>query len=258
MNQFAYDASPYQIPDYKSDAHRAAWSYLAGPGSWWTGTQRLAIAQASRDSMDCPFCAERKQALSPLAIEGNHNGDPSLTASSLSVSSLPIKVLNAVHRITTDPARLTESWIQGLIDETFHHGHYVETVSIISTLISIDAFHRALGLALEPLPAAQPGQPDRYWPEGAAVDVAWVPMIYPANLSDKESDIYFGAPQMGHVIRAMSLVPDAVRQLNALSAAHYLPTPQVGDMNATGYLTLSRPQTELIAARTSVLNDCFY
>ena len=83
-------------------------------------------------------------------------------------------------------------------------------------------------------------------------------MIWPANLSDREQDIYFGAPRIGHVIRALSLVPDAVRWLNRLSEAHYLPTPQVGDMAATGHLRLSRPQTELVAARTSLLNDCFY
>jgi hypothetical protein len=248
MSQFTYDTSPYQIPDYKSDAHRSAWAYLAGPGSWWTGAQRLAIAQASRDAKDCLFCAKRKQALSPLAVTGDHQGD----------AALPARVLDAVHRISTDPARLKRSWIDGLIDESFNHGHDVEMVSVIVTLISIDTFHHALGLELEPLPAAQPGEPDHYWPAGASVDVAWLPMIYPADLSEKEADIYFGAPQMGHVIRAMSLVPDAVRQLNALSAAHYLPTPQVMDMNASGSLSLSRPQTELVAARTSILNDCFY
>lgn len=252
MSEFAYDSSPYSIPDYKSTAHQSAWRYLAAAGSWWTGSERLAIAGASRDAHHCGHCADRKQALSPLAITGDHEGVQAQQA------GLPPRVVDAVHRITTDPARLTQSWVDDLIDDNFSYGHYVEMVSVIVTLISIDSFHRALDLEPEPLPEPLSGAPDRYWPAGAALDVAWVPMLYPENLSADEADIFSGAPQTGHVIRAMSLVPEAVRQLNALSAAHYLPTPEVMNMSSTGALSLSRPQIELVAARTSKLNDCFY
>ena len=245
---FDYEQAGFEIPLYKADAHRGAWNYLAAAGSWWAGPERIAIAEASRAAVGCPVCAERKAALSPLAVAGKHAGS----------GPLPAKVVDAVHRITTDSARLTESWVQSLIDDDFGYGHYVELVSIVVNLASIDTLHRALGLPLEPLPEPKTGAPDGYRPAGASMDVAWVPMIYPENLGEREADIYFGAPQMGHVIRAMSLVPDAVRWLNNLSEAHYLPTPQVGDMAATGHLSLSRMQTELVAARTSILNDCFY
>lgn len=246
--EFDYSHSLYPIPEYKAAAHRGAWAYMAAPGSWWTGRERVAIAEASRAAFECPLCTERKAALSPNAVTGIHPGS----------SILSDKVVDAVHRITTDSARLTGSWVENLIDETFTYGHYVEMVSLIVNLISIDTLHKALDLPLEPLPEPRPGDPDRYLPPGAALDVAWVPMIFPQNLGAREADIYFGAPEMGHVIRAMSLVPDAVRWLNNLSEAHYLPTPQVGDMSAAGHLSLSRMQTELVAARTSILNDCFY
>lgn len=246
--RFDYSTTAFAVPEYKAKAHRGAWEYMSRPGSWWTAEQRVAIAEASRAAQDCPLCRERKTALSPNAVSGTHEG----------ASALPQKVVDAVHRITTDSARLTSAWVDSLLDEEFSHGHYVEMVSLIVNLISVDTLHIALGLPLEALPAPQPGAPDAYLPPGAALDVAWVPMIYPENLSEREADIYFGAPQMGHVIRAMSLVPDAVRWLNSLSEAHYLPTPEVGDMAATGRLSLSRMQTELVAARTSILNDCFY
>ena len=170
----------------------------------------------------------------------------------------PAEVIEAVHRITNDPARLTGSWVGGLIGEGFSYGHYVELVSVIATVTSIDWFPKVLGLPLEPLPEPCAGDPDGYRPSGARADVAWVPMIYPENLTDRESDIYFGAPKMGNVIRALSLVPEAVRQLHALSAVQYLPTPKVFDPASSGSLSLSRPQIELVAARTSALNDCFY
>lgn len=246
---FDYSSSPYPIPDYKAEAHRGAWQYMARPGSWWAGSERVAIAAASRAAHDCALCRERKAALSPNAVSGTHDG-PS--------DGLGDKVVDAIHRITTDPARLTGSWVESLIDEGFSYGHYVEMVSLIVNLISIDTLHEALGLPLEALPEPEPGEPDGYMPPGAAIDVAWVPMIYPQNLTEREADIYFGAAQMGHVIRAMSLVPDAVRWLNNLGEAHYLPTPQVGDFSKEGHLTLTRMQTELVAARTSYYNDCFY
>jgi hypothetical protein len=61
-----------------------------------------------------------------------------------------------------------------------------------------------------------------------------------------------------NVVRAMSLVPDAVRQLRELSAAQYLPLQQVTDVRAEPGRALSRAQIELVAGRVSALNECFY
>jgi len=55
------------------------------------------------------------------------------------------------------------------------------------------------------------------------------------------------------VFRAMSLVPDAVRNLRRLSAYY---VQSVGDTSLR--TSLDRPQIELIAARVSALNECFY
>jgi hypothetical protein len=112
-------------------AYREAWAYLARPGSWWTADERLSIAAASRDAVNCELCAQRKSALSPFAINGEHDGE----------GNLPADVLDAVHRVRTDPARLTGSWVTGLMGERFTPGHYVEMVSVIVSLVSIDSFH---------------------------------------------------------------------------------------------------------------------
>ena len=79
-----------------------------------------------------------------------------------------------------------------------------------------------------------------------------------ASVSAKEADIFAGAPVAANVIRAMSLVPDAVRQLSAQMSAQYVNNPDLSDLTYTGDLTLTRPQIELVAARTSAINDCFY
>ena len=248
MTAFDYQNCPYPVSDDKQLAHREAWQKIAGPGNWWSGAQRVAIVQAARDATACQLCKARKGALSPFDIAGQHGGHV----------DLPDVATDAAHRITTDPSRLTGAWIASIVDEVFTYGHYVELLGVVVAALSIDTVHRALGLPQAPLPAPVPGKPDGYLPPGAAVDVAWVPMLTPQTLTEREQDIFLGAPATANVIRALSLVPDAVRLLHSLAAAHYVPTNLVRDFSSTGGLNLSRPQIELIASRTSALNDCFY
>ena len=132
---FSYQQAPYQIPAAKSEAYCEAWRYIAGPGSWWTGAERLAIARAAREAANCPLCLERAAALSPFAITGEHaTADEQVLISA--------EVLDAVHRICTDSARLTSRWVNDLISDTFSYGHYVEMLSVIVTVVSIDSFHQ--------------------------------------------------------------------------------------------------------------------
>ena len=129
---------------------------------------------------------------------------------------------------------------------------YVEIVSVVSTVLGIDSFCDALGLAWLPLPEAQPGEPSKYRPAEARPDVGWVPMIPSGENGSNEADI-FAATFVPNVFRAMSLVPDAVRNLRRLSAYY---VQSVGDTSLR--TSLDRPQIELIAARVSALNECFY
>ena len=128
-------------------------------------------------------------------------------------------------------------------------------MGVVVGLQSIDNFDRALGLALEPLPTPLPGDPSRYRPASAVQEEAYVPMIPANGNSGDEADLW--SSMTGNVIRAMSLVPDAVRSLKELSAAHYLKLEDVPDptVRMPGLL---RPQVELIAGRVSALNECFY
>ncbi len=248
MAAFDYQNCSYPVSKGKQLAHREAWQKIAKPGNWWTGAQRVAVVQAVRDATACQLCKARKGALSPFSIDGQHSGRV----------ELPDVATDAAHRITTDPSRLTGAWIGSIVNASFTYGHYVELLGVVVAAISIDTVHRALGLPLAPLPAPAPGEPDGYLPPGAAIDVAWVPMLTPQTLTEREQDIFLSAPATANVIRALSLVPDAVRQLHSLAAVHYVPTNLVRDFSSSGSLSLSRPQIELIASRTSALNDCFY
>lgn len=228
-------------------AHRRAWDRLAEPGTWWNGGERVAIAAEARAAAYCSFCRRRREALSPFSLRGDHD--------EVSGEILPAAAIDAIHRIVTDASRLTSGWLDGLADQGVPMTHYVELLSVVVSVRSIDGFHRAMGFAPEPLPQSRPGEPSRKRPEAARKNEAWVPMLPTARPSGDEADLWSGPT--GNVIRAMSLVPDAVRWLKELSAAQYLDVDAMTDFTrARG--PLSRAQTEFIAGRVSAINECFY
>ncbi len=248
---FDYRNSPWPIRADLSEAFVYTWNKLAAPGTWLTGAQRVAIADAVRSAGACDLCGLRKAALSPFADQGQHQGQTQSTA-------LDARAYDLVHRLSTDASRLSESWLQQQLDERFGVDHYVELLSVVVAVVSIDAFHTALGLALEPLPAPQTGEPTRKRPQGVRSGTGWVPMLSSADATAEDADIYAGMRRDANVIKAMSLVPDGVRLLRKQSAAMYLEIDDIGNPASNGERTLSRPQIELVASRVSALNDCFY
>ena len=245
---FDYSNSGYEIRPDIALAHRRVWEQFADAGSWWRGADRVAIAQEVRNARFCQLCVERKAALSPFSIEGKHN----------TTTNLPQIAVDAVHRLCTDPSRLTRNWLETCEQKGLSKGQYVELLGIVVGMVSIDAFHRALGIDLEPLPHPQPGEPSKYLPAGIEEGSAWVPVIPAANAKGNEADLYGGSKQAGNVITAMSLVPDSVRILKTLGSAHYIDMKDVPNPYANGGRSLSRPQIELVAGRVSALSDCFY
>lgn len=228
-------------------AHRRAWDRIAEPGTWWNGRERVAIAAEARAADYCSLCRKRREALSPFGERGDHD--------EVSGEILPAAAIDAIHRIVTDATRLTSSWVDGLASQDVPVTHYVELLSVVVSVRSIDGFHHAMGLAPEPLPQSRPGEPSRKRPAAAVTSEAWVPMLPTGRPSGDEADLW--SAQTGNVIRAMSLVPDAVRWLKELGGAQYLDVKAMTDFTrARG--PLSRAQTELIAGRVSAMNECFY
>ncbi len=248
MTDFNYSNTAYEIRSDIPEAHRQVWQTIANPGNWWRGEDRVAIAAETRHARNCQLCARRKAALSPFSVDGEH----------ASITNLPAVVIDAVHRLATDAPRLTSSWLKGSYNEGMTDGKYIELLGIVVAVISIDGFHRAMGLSPEPLPEPVSGEPSGYRPAGATDMGAWVPMVPPHAVSEEEADLYGGRKQTANVIAAMSLVPDSVRMLKILSGAHYMTDQEVANPAASGNRAITRPQIELVAGRVSALNDCFY
>lgn len=228
------------------DAHRRAWRHLARPGSFLSGAQRVAVAAEVRRAWDCALCRERREALSPESVHGEHE-----TATDLSDAAIEM-----IHRVTTDPGRLSRRWFDSLRAGGLGDGEYVEILGVLVSTISIDQFCRGLGVPLHALPEPEPGSPSGRRPAGLVDDGAWVPMVDPRRTGAEERDLY-PLGRTGNVMRALSLVPDEVRNLMQLSQAHYLRQEQMMDLTR-GRGALDRAQVELVAARVSALRECFY
>ena len=247
MTEISYAATSVPVRDDFPATHTRAWQRLAKPGYWWTGAERVAIAAEVRNAWQCTLCKERKAALSPYTIGVDHDR----------VSTLPEAALDVIHRVTTDSGRLKKAWYDEIIASgQISDGQYVEIIDVLIATVSIDSFCHGIGAALHPLPEPQPGEPSGYRPAAARVEEAWVPMIPNGQASEAEADLFGEAGQAPNVIRALSLIPDAVRQLADLSNAHYLPREIIMDFSRGR--TLSRAQIELIAGRVSALRECFY
>ncbi len=227
-------------------SHQRFWDRLSRPGTWWSSGERIAIASEARHAEHCTLCATRRTALSPHAVAGKHDR----------LTELPEAALEAIHAIVSYSSRLTRSWYQSVLARGLSDGQYVEIVGTVAALFSIDRFCRGLGLPLHPLPAPGEGEPTYYRPLSAGPDEAWVPLVPRENAGTPEADLW-PSGSLGNIIRAMSLVPDEVRTLRDLLPVHYVAYEVVREPNAgTGALT--RPQMELVAAKVSVMNECFF
>lgn len=247
MTAFSYADAPVPIRPDIPEAHRRFWTRLAAPGAWWTGAERVAIAAETRNAVSCVLCQARKQALSPFAVEGEHDQD----------GGLPDIAIDAVHRVITDQNRISGSWVEDNAANGLSKPAYVELVGIAVAVFSIDEFHRALGLDLEALPEPCPGAISRYRPAHLVEDLGFVPTVPPEGAVGNEDDLW-PSGRTANVIRALTLVPDALRDWRDLGTAQYLSFEAMGHFGRFDDRALDRTQIELIAARVSAINQCFY
>ena len=224
MTIFDYTLHGHEVPEAIVQAHRAAWARIAGPGSWWTGTQRVEVARLAREAR----------------LQRN---DPPWLREDIPASSecLPERVADMVRRIAADVHSIDQAWAMACIEE-LGDAAYVEICAVTVCLTAIDAFAEALGVPLEELPQALPGEPDRSRPAGTSEVGAFVPLMEP-----------FAGP---NVARALSLAPADNAAFFGLVGSMYAMV-DFQELVWSGR-PLSRPQVELVAARVSAINECFY
>ncbi len=246
MATLSYDDAPVSVRQDLIDSHRRTWRRIAEPGTWLDGATRVAIAAESRNAFDCALCRQRKDALSPNAVQGEHD----------TLGDLPAALVDVIHRVMTDPSRLSHGWFRGVIDAGMPETEYVEAVGVACTTLAVDGVARGLGLPLRDLPEPLPGEPSRQRPVGAKPGPAWVPWVMPDDVTEAEKGLYdHGAT---NVCKAMSLVPQAAIGFFDVVTAQYLPgITAIRDFGGQ-YRAIDRKQIELLSARISAINQCAY
>jgi len=222
------------LAEHLKQAHAQTWQTIAGAGDFFTGAERVAMVRSAREALTCEFCEERKQALSPAAVEGYHDHSGTLD---------PV-VVDMIHRLRTDPGRLTRAWFDE-ITRTISKQEYVEIVSVVTSSVIIDTMHNAVGLGLPTLPSPVSGRPRRQFNQDAVDAGAWVPILAAdATMADT------GLPRVPNIARSLGLVPSALELFFTTFRPHYA----LKDID----LSISQGQAEFVAARVSAINECFY
>lgn len=217
-------------------AHQAAVTGWSQPGTWWTAEERVAIVSEVRRARDTP---NTPPAWVPVSHVAGLYDDGHL---------LPATAVDAIWRLTNHPGTLTQAWCddiaEGLAQGDSDSGayRYTELVALVAQANCIDRFAEGLSLGRPLLSEPVSGEPSRTIPGDVIIRDHWVPTDATENAA---------------VTKALSCVPAENRMSFVLCDAQYLPVETMFELMADRN-SLTRMQVELVAARTSKLNDCFY
>ena len=228
MAEFGADTFPRPVDPAILSAFEAVWEGLAVAGTWWTATERVAIVAATRRSLRLPL--------------GETAPDIAVLSDLVGPDGLSPLTREVVRRLAVDAGRITREWATAAIGR-MGHGHYVETVALVVQTVPIDLLCDLLGRPRQALPVPGKGEPSRVVPDGLGQEGAFVPWAV---------DGWSGP----NVARALSFVPQDNSRCMAVVTSMY--SGRHFEEMVWRHRALSRPQVELVAARTSAVNECFY
>jgi hypothetical protein len=154
---------------------------------------------------------------------------------------LPAAAVEVIHRAVNSSDRLTRPWAEVQIGD-LGDAPYAEVVGVTAIIEALDVYARSIGDPPHDLLPPVDGTPPAERPDGVGDVGAWIAMT--------ESKV------LANVSRALSLVPRTNATWRTLVAASYSRGPEM--LELTWQRALTRPQTELIAAQVSKLQECFY
>jgi hypothetical protein len=147
--------------------------------------------------------------------------------------------VEATATVAAAPTKLSANVIERFISEGLSTEKYTEIVGVVARVVAVDTAVRGSGAPLEQLPAPEDGAPSRTIVAAAKKRSAWIPMVGGSN-----------------PVTALSAVAAESEAQRDLHAALYLSYEQMGDLSIVKQL--NRAQLELVAARTSFINECVF
>ena len=217
------------VPEAMIESFNACWERIAEPGEWWTGKERIAIVEEVRKARDnAP--SKNVQSLSDLSIGASPVISPLVT--------------EIVWKVTNNAHEIEEKWAKEAI-ALIGEGKYSELVSLVVNIVPVDIFCLLLGRPVVSLPVPKNGKPTKSVPEGLSDGGAFLPW---------HTENWVGP----NVARALSFVPKDNALRMKLVESMYAGADKFISMIWDDNEPLSRSQVEIIAARTSSINECFY
>lgn len=237
-----YDDSEFPVEDAVAALHADELASLARTGTWFTGAERTAIA------------AEARRARVAEGIQESIGDEARADAADLTESARELTRTLALGGIDIDRAFVERITSNGVSEE-----QYVEITGVVARAAHLDVFARGIGVPARALPTdVDVGEPPRVRPP-EAVDEGFHVASVPEGEAGGETgkSIYHGMPT-ANILRSLSLVPDEAKRLNRVMDREYLNIKRIMDWTDTPFEALARPQVELVAAKVSALNQCFY
>jgi hypothetical protein len=228
------------IPAFVEALHADELLSFARPGTWGTAEQRTAIA------------AEARKTRVAVGVQESL-GDEALA--DVPEPARRVARAAALGGIEIDRMFCEQAQADGLTDCA-----YVEVIGVVARLAHLDVFARGIGV-----PARQLRQPEEdrtpsmLRPAIAKHEGFFVDSVPSApEGGELARDIYGSSVPASNILRSLSLVPDEARRLTRVVDEEYFTHETMMDMSYSSLEGLSRPQLELVAARVSALNQCFY
>jgi hypothetical protein len=237
-----YSDAEHPIAAETQALHESELLSFARPGTWGTAKQRTAIAAHAR-SARCEAGVQESV------------GDEALADS----DSLPDAAIRLARSVALGGVGIDQDYCDQTQIEGVTEGAYVEIVGLVARLAHLDVFARGIGLPSRKLADPVDDQaPSQQRPATATKEGFFTASVPNPPEGGDVARSLFGDHPVPNILRSLSLVPsEAERLINVLNE-EYFSMDTMMDLSYSSHDALTRPQLELVAARVSALNQCFY
>ena len=236
-----YSDSSFAIRADLAAVHSTTMESFSAPGTWFEAKERREIVALSRRAR-----AERGFQIQDYTDE-------------VQDIDLPSGTLKLIEMVSCEAEKIDKHFYLELVSNGLLAEQYVEIVGLVTRAMSVDTFCRSLGLSMCLLADARDGVPSKQLPDTATIDHAWVPIIPAGPKGGAPAQALYGETEfVANIFSALSLVPDEASGVMQLGQTQYVEARDFQNFKFFRDENFSRAQLELVAARISALNNCFY
>jgi len=222
--------------------HQDELDRLSTVGTWWDAQQRVALIEEART-------ARYKAGLQAYARTDSD---------ARTIADIPAVASTIARTVAAKPQAIDREFFDRAMSSGLSEEAYVEVVSIAASITNLDIFAAAIGIPPRGLSVHDAGTPSRKRPATATSEGAFAATIPSGQRGGEEGRALYGPRPAGNITRSASVVPDEAKTVMRAIATQYVALEKFDDLSFTFDAHITRSQVEFLAARVSVLNDCFY